>query len=68
MRELRRPQAARWAGGGRFYDLLILKCALKAGAERVYTLNLAEFTRLAPPELREKLGTVSGVNGLGRKE
>jgi predicted nucleic acid-binding protein len=46
-------------GGGKVYDLLTFKCAIKAGAERVYGLNLVEFTRLAPPELREKLGTLS---------
>jgi len=32
---------------------------LPSGAERVYALNLPEFTRLAPSELREKVGTVS---------
>ena len=51
--------ARRGLGGGKIYDLLILRCAVKSSAERVYTLNLAEFTRLAPPELRERLGTVS---------
>ena len=51
--------ARRGLGGAKVYDLLTLKCAAKAGAERVYALNLAEFTRLAPPELRERLGTVS---------
>jgi hypothetical protein len=51
--------ARRGLGGPKVYDLLTLKCALKAGAERVYALNLLEFTRLAPPEIRERLGTVS---------
>jgi predicted nucleic acid-binding protein len=51
--------ARRGLGGGKVYDLLTLKCALKAGAERVYALNLLEFARLAPTELRERLGTVS---------
>jgi predicted nucleic acid-binding protein len=46
-------------GGGKIYDLLTLKCALKAGAEQVYTLNLQAFTRLAFPEIRDKLATVS---------
>jgi hypothetical protein len=49
----------RGLGGGKVYDLLTLKCAAKSGAERVYALNLPEFTRLAPSELREKVGTVS---------
>jgi predicted nucleic acid-binding protein len=44
--------------GGKIYDLLTLKCALKAGAEQVYTLNLQEFTPLAFPEIRDKLATV----------
>jgi predicted nucleic acid-binding protein len=51
--------ARRGLGGGKVYDLLTLKCAMKASAERVYALNLTEFTRLAPPELKERLGTVS---------
>ena len=51
--------ARRGLGGIKVYDLLTLRCAFKAGAERVYALNVPEFTRLAPPELREKLGTVS---------
>jgi hypothetical protein len=40
--------ARRGLSGGKVYDLLTLKCAMKASAERVYALNLAEFTRLAP--------------------
>ena len=51
--------ARRGVGGGKVYDLLTLRCALKAGAERVYALNLPHFTRLAPPEVRERLETVS---------
>ena len=39
-------------------NLLTLKCATKAGAERLYTLNFPEFTRLAPEEIRNKLATV----------
>jgi predicted nucleic acid-binding protein len=39
--------ARRGLGGGKVYDLLILKCALQVGAEQVYTLNLQEFTRLS---------------------
>lgn len=51
--------ARRGLGGGKVYDLLTLKCAAKSGAERVYALNMPAFTRLAPPELREKFGTLS---------
>ncbi|MBV9999577.1 MAG: PIN domain-containing protein [Verrucomicrobia bacterium] len=46
-------------GGGKIYDLLVLRCALKRGADRIYTLNLQEFTRLASPELKKRLGNVS---------
>jgi predicted nucleic acid-binding protein len=51
--------ARRGLGGAKVYDLLTLKCAAKSGAERAYALDLAGFARLAPPELREKLETVS---------
>jgi predicted nucleic acid-binding protein len=51
--------ARRGLGGGKVYDLLTLKCAAKSGAERAYALELAGFARLAPPELRERLETVS---------
>ena len=51
--------ARRGMGGGKVYDLLTLKCAAKAGAERVYALNLPEFMRIAPQEIRERLGAVS---------
>jgi predicted nucleic acid-binding protein len=50
--------ARRGLGGAKVYDLLTLKCALKAGAEQVYTLNLQELTRLAPPEVRDKFASV----------
>jgi predicted nucleic acid-binding protein len=50
--------ARRGLGGGKVYDLLTLKCALKAGAEQIYTLNPQEFARLAFPEIRDKLATV----------
>jgi predicted nucleic acid-binding protein len=51
--------ARRGLGGGKVYDLLTLKCAAKAGAERLYALNLQEFMRMAPQDIRERLGTVS---------
>jgi predicted nucleic acid-binding protein len=51
--------ARRGVGGAKVYDLLTLKCALKSGAERVYALNLQEFMRMAPQEIRERLKTVS---------
>jgi hypothetical protein len=38
--------------GAKIYDALLLRCANKCGAERIYTLNLADFIRLAPPTLQ----------------
>jgi predicted nucleic acid-binding protein len=51
--------ARRRLSGAKVYDLLTLKCAAKAGAERVYALDLQAFTRVAAPEFRERLGAVS---------
>lgn len=34
--------------GGAVYDALLLRCAEKAGAERVFTFNVTDFRRLAP--------------------
>jgi predicted nucleic acid-binding protein len=51
--------ARRGLAGAKVHDLLTLRCAMKAGAERIYTLHVPEFTRLASPELREKLAVVS---------
>jgi predicted nucleic acid-binding protein len=50
--------ARRGLGGAKVYDLLTLKCALKAGPEQIYTLNLQELTRLAAPEIRDRLAAV----------
>jgi len=36
------------ARGGAIYDLLLLACARKAKAERIYTLNHRHFLALAP--------------------
>lgn len=43
-------------GGGKVYDALLLRCALKAKAEIVYTWNLKHFQQLAP-EMAEKIRT-----------
>jgi predicted nucleic acid-binding protein len=40
--------AAAGATGGAVYDGLIARCALKAGAETIYTWNLSDFQRLGP--------------------
>jgi predicted nucleic acid-binding protein len=36
-----------WSGA-RIYDALIVGCAARSGAERIYTFNLSDFQRLAP--------------------
>jgi predicted nucleic acid-binding protein len=48
---MERVAAGGWAGG-KIYDALLLQCALKSRARRVYTFNLRDFQQLAPPELR----------------
>ncbi len=40
--------------GGAVYDALILHCARKSGAERIYTLNTSDFIRVAP-ELADRI-------------
>jgi predicted nucleic acid-binding protein len=41
--------------GAKIYDALLLRCAGKCGAERIYTFNLADFRQLAPAGLQGKL-------------
>lgn len=36
-----------WAGA-KIYDALLLGCAARCGAERIYTFNLSDFRQLAP--------------------
>lgn len=36
-----------WSGA-KIYDALILGCAARSGADRIYTFNLADFQQLAP--------------------
>jgi len=38
----------RGAAGGSVYDALQIQCAVKAGAERIYTFDVSDFSRLAP--------------------
>jgi predicted nucleic acid-binding protein len=38
----------RGAIGSAVYDALQIECAVKAGAERILTFNVADFSRLAP--------------------
>lgn len=41
--------------GGKIYDALLLRCAEKSGADRIYTFNLVDFREMASPELRSKI-------------
>jgi predicted nucleic acid-binding protein len=41
--------------GAKIYDALLLGCAAKCGAERIYTFNLEDFRRLAPAALQVKI-------------
>jgi len=34
--------------GGTIYDAVLLRCAIKAGVERIYTLNIKHFQSVAP--------------------
>ena len=43
-------------GGAKIYDALLLQCAQKCGAERIYTFNLGDFRELAPLGLRDRIG------------
>jgi predicted nucleic acid-binding protein len=41
--------------GARIYDALLLACAARSGAERIYTFNLGDFRDLAPPGLQPRI-------------
>ncbi len=41
--------------GAKIYDALLLRCAARCTAERIYTFNLRDFGQLAPAGLREKI-------------
>ena len=43
-----------WSGA-KIYDALLLCCAAKCTADRIYTFNLTDFRRLAPDSLRDKI-------------
>jgi predicted nucleic acid-binding protein len=54
--EVLRRAAQQGFGGGRVYDALLLSCARKFEADRVYTWNLADFQQIAP-ELADRIRT-----------
>lgn len=41
--------------GGTIYDALLLRCAAKTGAEKVFTLNLRHFQTIAPGSIRSQI-------------
>ena len=41
--------------GAKIYDALLLMCAAKCGADRIYTFNLGDFRALAPASLQSKI-------------
>lgn len=43
-----------WSGG-KIYDALLLCCAARANADRIYTFNLHDFEMLAPTSLAGKI-------------
>jgi hypothetical protein len=42
-------------GGAKIYDALILNCASKCDADRIYTFNLSDFQMLARATIRETI-------------
>lgn len=41
--------------GAKIYDALLLACAERSGAERIYTFNLGDFRALAPAGLQARI-------------
>jgi len=41
--------------GAKVYDALLLRCAEKCGAQRVYTFNLRDFRHLAPGPMQHRI-------------
>ena len=41
--------------GAKVYDALLLACAARSGAERMYTINLGDFRGLAPAEMQTRI-------------
>jgi len=41
--------------GGKIYDALLLRCAEKCQAQKIYTFNLRDFQQMAPSHLQHKI-------------
>lgn len=50
----KRCAIAGW-GGGRIHDAMHLRCAQKAGCDRIYTFNGKDFRALAAPEMLSQI-------------
>lgn len=47
--------ASRKNVGAQIYDALLLQCAVKCAADRIFTFNLGHFTALAPQQLAGRI-------------
>jgi predicted nucleic acid-binding protein len=54
-REVVRNCAVNGWAGGRIHDAVHLRCAQKAGCDRIYTFNVKDFRSLAPAELADRI-------------
>jgi len=50
-----REATASGVQGGAIYDALLLKCAVKSNADRIYTLNLKHFQTIAATDIMGRL-------------
>lgn len=41
--------------GGTIYDAVLVRCAIKSAADRIYILNLRHFHSIAPPGMAAKI-------------
>ena len=42
--------------GAKIYDALLLACAARSAAKRIYTFSLGDFRELARPDLAARIG------------
>jgi predicted nucleic acid-binding protein len=54
-RQVIQENASKGVSGGRLYDALILACALKGGADDIYTLNEKDFKALTPATVHTRI-------------
>jgi predicted nucleic acid-binding protein len=43
--------------GGTIYDAVLLKCATKSGAEKIWTFNLKHFQNIAPKNIASQISS-----------